>query len=108
MEEEKQAIVRVVEGASGEQIGERRFTDVKREENFKKEEMIRAKRRKRSSHMSTEQIATHPRFQGQAPCPARSESQHHQLCLGGEEMESEHLHDSFKRCKGKWRNKLPI
>lgn len=36
MEEERQAIVRVVEGASGEQIGESRVTDVEKRLSKKK------------------------------------------------------------------------
>ena len=70
MDGERQATGWVVERALEAQMGERGVIVVKGKEDFRKEETIRVKRTKRSSHMGLKQVSAQPRFQGWAPCPA--------------------------------------
>lgn len=79
MEEERQAIVQMVEGAVEVEMGERGGTEIKQGENFKKRRDYHRQKVKRSQIMSTEEIPAYQRFQGQAPCLAHFESQHYQL-----------------------------
>ena len=64
MEEERQAIVQVVEGAVEVEMGERGVTEIKRGENFKKRRDYHRQKVKRSQIMSTEKIPAYQRFQG--------------------------------------------
>lgn len=84
MEEERQGIIWVVEGAIEVKMGEKDVIEVQGE-NFKKGETVRVKKYEEVKSYEYWKHTPYPKFQSSTPCLAPFESQHYQLSFRPED-----------------------